>query len=122
VNGKPVTGVGLAGKRNEIALCFAPSSGGACADEKGAALKSDGKGQLQVPCSVDGKNQGTWYGRITASDGQVKYVCVVYRPTKDNSQPPAVVRWRWSVRDDLIWIECPSGCCEVEVDNKFIAT
>jgi hypothetical protein len=106
-NGNAIVGLAPAGSRTEVALCFSPTTGGACS------------GELPASCPVDTKNAGTWYGKVTSSSAgtqAVKYVCTVYRPAKDNSQPPGVVRWRWSVRDEIIWVSCPTGCCETEVD------
>jgi hypothetical protein len=104
-------------QRTRVDLCYLPSGTPGCLDVATTAtvtpkpVRRDG-----AACPADSAG-GRWFARITAPDDRVKYVCVIYRPTPDGSQPPHVARWRWSTRDELIWIECPAGCCEVEVDN-----
>ncbi len=68
-------------------------------------------------CPNDTAHSGsTWYARVTSVSRATKYLCVRYRPMKGD-QPPGVVRWRWKVKDETIWISCPGGCCEIDPDD-----
>jgi hypothetical protein len=60
-------------------------------------------------------DSGLFFARISGvNNANPKYFCVAYRPSKNNLQPPGVVRWRWTLKDETIWIACPAGCCEVD--------
>jgi hypothetical protein len=59
-----------------------------------------------------------WWARITPPSGNARVFCVVRRdhsalPTKI----PGIVRWRWALNDETMWIRCLQGCCEVESDQ-----
>jgi hypothetical protein len=93
----------------QISLCF--ESTGASNHCPGAntlsGVTNSGK------CAPDTKNNGTWYAEFRSPVTQTaKVFCVMYRPTPDNSQPPGVVSWRWTLKDETVWISCPLGCCE----------
>jgi hypothetical protein len=54
-----------------------------------------------------------WWARIENSEGKKKYRCVVRRLSPTGAPlPPGVVRWRWKLQDEGMWIRCPGGCCE----------
>jgi hypothetical protein len=57
-----------------------------------------------------------WYAKVTRPGGPPRYFCVVYRAHKGAEIPP-VVRWRWRVDDESVWVSCPDGCCETNVDE-----
>jgi hypothetical protein len=94
------------GTRNEVSFCLQTTT------------KSCGTDVTSIKnCPVDPVNSGTWYARIkSASGASLKYFCVKYRPLPGNVQPPGVVRWRWKIKDETIWVSCPNGCCEVDPD------
>ena len=54
-----------------------------------------------------------WYARIDSPKG-TKYRCVIRRKPEDPNTPlaPGIVRWRWRIKDEGMWIRCPGGCCE----------
>lgn len=62
-----------------------------------------------------------WYGRVGHRPGSGRtfsYFCVIRRAHDMAGMPPAphipgVVRWRWMLDDETIWVRCLQGCCEV---------
>jgi len=53
-----------------------------------------------------------WWARIEGPDG-TKYRCVIRRLSPTGAPlPPGVVRWRWKLKDEGMWVRCPGGCCE----------
>ncbi len=111
----------VANALNQVSLCFSTSSQSCPGEEK---LKSSSH-----PCAVktwsnsQGSWTGTWYAQVTraapsgatASDSTI-ITCVDFMETGE-FQPPPVVRWRWDVKDETIWISCPLGCCKVNVQK-----
>lgn len=65
------------------------------------------------PSSGDGE---IWYAKIDQDGKRPRYYCVVYRAHEGHQIPP-VTRWRWRVDDESIWVSCPDGCCETNVDQ-----
>lgn len=53
-----------------------------------------------------------WYARIISATGDTVYRCVIRRP-HDGMTIPGIVRWRWKNNDQVAWIKCDAGCCEV---------
>jgi hypothetical protein len=54
-----------------------------------------------------------WWARITSAQHHwVKYRCVLRREHA-NLRIPGMVRWRWNIKDQVGWIKCDAGCCEV---------
>lgn len=55
-----------------------------------------------------------WIARIT----NASFVYGAFRAIRRVSHPgiliPATTRWRWSDRDDLVWVMCDGSCCYVE--------
>lgn len=47
------------------------------------------------------------------------YFCITRRDHK-GIKIPGVVRWRWAIKDETMWISCMVGCCELEADSKSI--
>jgi hypothetical protein len=75
------------------------------------------------PAKCDGPTSArpaaaTWWVKITSVSGTkpstTRYSCMVFRKHPDLSRIPGTVRWRWHPQDEVIWIRCPEGCCEVE--------
>jgi Putative intracellular protease/amidase len=64
---------------------------------------------LNCTKDVDGN---VWYARITAPNGVSTYRCV-NNHRHSNYDPPATVRWRWTLKDETLWTRCAEGCCEV---------
>lgn len=59
-----------------------------------------------------------WWAKIESRQGKgTKYYCVVRRQ-HDNIHIPGVVRWRWAINDETMWIRCLEGCCEVEAGHS----
>jgi len=48
------------------------------------------------------------------------YFCVTRRGHESipNFHIPGVVRWRWALNDETMWVRCLEGCCEVEAGSK----
>jgi hypothetical protein len=98
VSGKP---------QNTVALCFAtgaPGSPNACFPNVASVPQ----------CATDGR----WYARVTSGSGtstMVKHFCVTRRAHEMPGMPrmPGVVRWRWMLDDETMWVRCVRGCCEV---------
>jgi hypothetical protein len=46
--------------------------------------------------------------------------CALRRGHEDmpNFHIPGIVRWRWALHDETMWIRCLEGCCEVEVGKS----
>ena len=65
------------------------------------------------PPSCSGGVAGTWWSMIQSNGGAKKYYCVIRRE-HPGVVIPGIVRWRWTVNDDTLWIRCLDGCCEVE--------
>jgi hypothetical protein len=56
-----------------------------------------------------------WWAMMQPLKGAPAYRCVIRRkmtPTGDYPLPPGVIRWRWKLKDEGMWIRCPGGCCE----------
>mgnify|MGYP001575602593 FL=1 len=121
---------GTDGARNVISLCY--GTAGAC--------KIGDRRVAQCHMGDNPPSDTGWFARITqpatatrparpgvpgarsSGDGDKEF-CVKFRPfpmVPPGMAPftvPGVVRWRWKARDETVWIECPSGCCEVVVDE-----
>ncbi|MGH7523384.1 MAG: hypothetical protein ACREK8_03675, partial [Gemmatimonadales bacterium] len=75
-----------------------------------------------VPSSVDNtacfaKSSDVWFGkpwyaRIISARGDTAYRCVIRRP-HDGVTIPGMARWHWKNDDQVGWIKCDAGCCEV---------
>ena len=98
---------GASASVNAIALCFAQTSNsGECGANKPACAV------------VDSVHGGRWYAKVTNAGERDRLFCVAYRPSPfAEVQPPGVVRWRWTLKDETIWISCPSGCCEIDSNS-----
>ena len=79
----------------------------------GTAATNPCFGSGLVPPSCKGGVAATWWARIQAVDGSKAYYCVIRRE-HPGVVIPGIVRWRWTVNDDTMWIRCLDGCCEVE--------
>jgi hypothetical protein len=96
---------------NLISLCLGTNCGVA------AATQTDCGKEMGLP------PESLWFARTKGATGWREF-CVHYREyPKDvnGKQPytvPGVVRWRWKAKDETVWISCPSGCCEVVVDDQ----
>ena len=87
----------------------------------GAAISSE---------SCTGSNPMWWTKIVShpsdASDGgsglaaapTTAYYCVTRR-THPGMKIPGVVRWRWFIKDETMWISCIEGCCEVEAGSFY---
>lgn len=77
---------------------------------------------VPIPKDANGKGCSGWFtrvGRNPDGSGNEKYFCATRRghdmDTNGNPIPhiPGVVRWRWALDDETMWIRCLQGCCEV---------
>lgn len=63
------------------------------------------------------EDHALWWARITSSGG-VQYRCVRRRDHSTLSakypRPRGSARWRWTSGDEIVWVSCDLGCCEVE--------
>ncbi len=94
--------------RNVVSLCYVVATNQAgCPGLDKSALN----------CSTD-----EWYARIVrdrnAASSVTKYFCVTRRSHDRMNMPatppiPGVVRWRWLLNDETMWVRCLHGCCEV---------
>jgi hypothetical protein len=103
---------------NEVFLCYAePSQPSKCTGVDPAAMK----------CAEN------WFGAIVhkgtpGEAGSAQYFCVTRRshdpppvppsgvaPSVTQHPPiPGVVRWRWALDDETMWVRCLNGCCEIK--------
>jgi hypothetical protein len=70
-------------------------------------------GEQKIPTCVNG---GDWWARIESNPAQPRYFCITRR-THPNFKIPGVVRWRWTLHDDTMWVRCLDGCCQVNADE-----
>lgn len=54
-----------------------------------------------------------WYARITSSQTHRQQYRCVLRREHPGLAIPGIVRWRWKEDDQVGWIKCDAGCCEV---------
>jgi hypothetical protein len=85
-------------------------------------------------CTPGDTLQGKWWSKIVSRSGSValsgagataappsiRYYCVSRRGHEDmlNFHIPGVVRWRWDIKDETMWVRCLEGCCEVEAGHS----
>jgi hypothetical protein len=95
---------------NIVALCYvSPPKPNKC----------DGVDPMGIGCKSDG-----WYGMVTHSNGTAAPVKAFFCVTRRDHDPygsmrphppiPGIVRWRWALEDETMWIRCLNGCCEVK--------
>jgi hypothetical protein len=90
---------------NIVFLCYA---GGANPDV------CEGVDKTALKCATD-----AWYTKIVHNPNSpapvTKYFCTTRRGHDDPGMPaiPGVVRWRWLLNDETMWVRCLQGCCEV---------
>jgi hypothetical protein len=95
----------------------AAGSGGVTVEEcSGTWTQCDPGGLPHVTQPVCKAPATTGFVRILARDGTAKYFCNIRRPFPPGFTIPGVTRWRWKIRDETLWIRCPSGCCEADPD------
>jgi hypothetical protein len=92
---------------NVVQLCFGPldtAGNSPCfADRK------------QIPRCSTGSTRD-WWGMIGSDGAATRFFCLTRR-THPGIKIPGVVRWRWTLHDDTMWIRCLDGCCEVQTDT-----
>jgi len=57
-----------------------------------------------------------WWGKLESGAGRPpQYRCVTRRDHSGALIPPipGVTRWRWKPHDEVIWMRCAFGCCEL---------
>ncbi len=94
--------------RNRVSLCYielGTSRANRCFDDQTAA-----------PSCETGTE---WYAKIVAGlapDTSSQVFCVTRRGHDAMNIPkiPGIVRWRWALKDETMWIRCLQGCCEVK--------
>jgi hypothetical protein len=90
---------------NQVWLCFPDTATqGQCPDMNSSAPSC---------------GPGEWYAKIVHNPDSAapatKYFCTIRRGHDGANMPkiPGVVRWRWLLKDETIWVRCLQGCCEV---------
>jgi len=86
-------------------------------DPRGVTPQGGGRAEL----ADDDPRRVRWWAKIeSASEPRVKFYCVVRRGHEDipNLHVPGVVRWRWAIDDETMWVRCLEGCCEVEAGHS----
>ena len=79
---------------------------------------------FQPKCGV-GTDPNWWAKIVSPKPGggtppmSTAYFCITRRQ-HPGMKIPGVVRWRWAIKDETMWIGCIQGCCEVEADSKSI--
>jgi hypothetical protein len=60
-----------------------------------------------------------WLRIVSGTPAKAKYFCVHRRGHEDIAglDIPGIVRWRWALNDETIWIRCLEGCCEAEAGS-----
>ena len=61
-----------------------------------------------------------WWGLVTNPQTPPSFFCVTRRGHEGipGLHIPGIVRWRWAIKDETMWIRCLEGCCEVEAGSK----
>jgi len=98
-----------------VALCYGESS--ACIPSSAGSAPPCKIFPQKPGIAPDAAVNSPWWARITFRGNESKYFCVAYRGHPSGFHIPGVARWRWRVDDETIWISCPQGCCEVDVDT-----
>jgi len=102
-----------------IYLCqgtWANCAGAAVASKPKCAADSGWWGKI-VSTNTSGVVQSGSPGSSPPPAPSIKYFCVTRR-THPGITIPAVVRWRWSIKDETLWVPCESGCCEYEAETE----
>lgn len=105
--------------QNHVALCYGIT------DKNGfnPCIPNRVGRTVPVPKDESGKACSGWFtrvGRTRDENGNEQYFCATRRghDTDMNGNPiphiPGVVRWRWALKDETMWIRCLQGCCEVQ--------
>ena len=109
---------------NRVSLCFGTLE--SCPGVTLAVAKScKGEDYTSTPGGVmpsvkpqsKDPTAGRWWSRVESAQGfDTQYYCVVRRGHENvpNLHIPGIVRWRWAIDDETMWIRCLEGCCEVE--------
>jgi len=103
---------------NHVALCYGITKNG-----RNPCVASRVGQTNTIPNDVHGVPCSRWFARVGRQpngSGNEKYFCVTRRghdsDMNGNPMPriPGVVRWRWALKDETMWIRCLQGCCEVK--------
>ncbi len=106
---------------NHVGLCFgmtAVSGRNPCLPLRiglRKPLREDG-----TPCSTGWMSR---VGRGLTGEGSERYFCVTRRGHDHDTNGvliphiPGIVRWRWALDDETMWIRCMQGCCEVRAQE-----
>ncbi len=101
---------------NIVSMCFERAKDRVNADAGSRSAARLVCGRTMPPgCTLDTANDGRWYARIESASGAGrKEYCVMYRSAPTGVVSSGTVRWRWSLKDETIWVACPMGCCEAD--------
>ena len=95
---------------NTVLLCYA---------EPGQPNNCTGVDPAKMKCA-DNWYSAIVHGNLSDAASRTQYFCVIRR-THDvasgmRSHPPipGVVRWRWALNDETMWVRCLNGCCEIK--------
>ena len=103
------TTAAMPGLMNKIALCQ-----GRFADCLASVPGTPTRAEPRCPAGTT----PNWWARITNTKGETHYNCVTRRPHVGLTMP-GTARWLWDDDDELIWIECDEGCCQVHRGAEF---
>jgi hypothetical protein len=96
-------------KTNRVFLCYSTNTPATCGTDK-----------FKDPPNCPTDVVRGWWGKIVAGKDSSVF-CVNRRGHESVSIPvPPVVRWRWALKDETMWISCIQGCCEVEAGSREI--
>lgn len=110
------------GAQNHVALCFGITG----KNGFNPCIPNRIGRTVPIPKDESGNKCSGWFtrvGRTRDESGNEQYFCAkrVGHDMDKNGNPippiPGVVRWRWALHDETMWIRCLQGCCEVQARN-----
>jgi hypothetical protein len=74
---------------------------------------------VKHPTCASGSAKQWWAKIVAQGRGETHTFCVTRRE-HPGIHIPGIVRWRWALHDETMWIRCLEGCCEVEAGSKDV--
>lgn len=93
---------------NIVSLCHSPDK------------TCDTTPSTRLPACPAGVASEWWLKVVSGTKpAMAKYFCVNRRGHESipGLDIPGIVRWRWAVKDETMWIRCLEGCCEAEAGS-----
>ena len=122
-----LTRAAVTGPGNQVSLCFGSKT--ACVGDQTISSETctvtDTQGELPAgrvprtiaPTTITPTDERWWTKVQNTTDRKSRFYCVVRRG-HPGMTIPGVVRWRWAIKDETMWIRCLEGCCEVEAGHS----